>query len=164
MSFFITGAELDVAYASGQVKFRPGQRARDESGRWFIFITYNQGTGSVTGEEGDFVALMDGADAYGPYEASADLDDANVLANSPAGQLQAELDNAEGGWAQYKGENRKAAVTDGNVAQNDLLKLDTGDGTIIRHTAGVAATIGTAKLDDAATALAIGSMDIRIDI
>ena len=164
MSFFITGAELDRAYASGQVKFRPGQRARDESGRWFIFVTYNEGTGSVTGEEGDFVGLMDGDAGFNPYEASADLDDGNVLRNSPAGQLQAELDDAEGGWAQFKGDNRKAAVTDGNVVQNDLLKLDTGDGTIIRHASGVAATIGTAKSNDSGTALGIGLMDIRIDI
>lgn len=156
----VVGADLSKAYTSVQdlQKFRPGQKYYDEMGNEFIFIKYDQGSGSVAGTAGLFVCLQDSG--LEPYQATADLDDADALVNMPAGQLQATLADGEFGFAQCRGLNRVAAVTDGSVTQGGPCVLTTGDGTIQLWATGQRVPLGVARAVDSGTALAIGSLYI----
>ncbi len=156
----VVGAVLNKAYTTAQdlQKFRHGQLAYDEMGNEFVFIKYYEGSGSVAGTAGLFVALADSTKES--WEATADLNDTDVLNNRPVGQLQATLADGESGFAQKKGLNKIAVTTDGSVAKNSVCCLTTGDGTIQAWSTGQRATVGTAREDDSSTALAIGRLFI----
>ena len=156
----VVGADLSKAYTIAQDlrKFRHGQKYFDEMGNEFIFIKYYEGDGSVAGTAGLFVALADSSKET--FEATADLNDADVLVNKPAGQLQATLADEESGFAQCKGLNKIAATTDGTVAKDSPCVLTAGDGTIQAWASGQRVTLGTAREADSGTALAIGNLYI----
>ncbi len=156
----VVGADLSKVYTIAQDlrKFRHGQKYFDEAGREFIFIKYYEGSGSVAGTAGLFVALADSNKET--YEATADLNDTYVLNNMPVGQLQATLADEESGFAQCRGKNRLAVTTDGSVAKNSVCCLTTGDGTIQAWATGQRQSLGIAREDDSSTALAIGNLYI----
>jgi hypothetical protein len=156
----VVGADLSKAYNTTQdlQKFRQGQKYYDEMGNEHIFVKYYEGDGSVAGTAGLFVALADTTKET--YEATADLNDADVLVNKPAGQLQATLADGESGFAQCKGLNRIAAVTDGSVTKDGPCVLTAGDGTIQLWATGQRVTLGTARETDDGTDLAIGELYI----
>ena len=156
----VVGADLSHVYTEAQDlrKFRHGQKYHDGNGNEFIFVKYYEGDGSVAGTKGLFVALADSSKET--FEATADLDDADVLVNKPAGQLQATLADGESGFAHCKGLNLIAVTTDNSVAKDGPCVLTTGDGTIQLWATGQRITLGTAREDDSGTELAIGNLYI----
>ena len=70
------------------------------------------------------------------------------------------LAHGERGFAQCKGLNRIAAVTDGSVTRNGPCVLSTGDGTISLWASALRIPLGTSRADDSSTDLAIGELYI----
>lgn len=160
----VVGAEVTSVYTAaqlGNIRFRTGQKYYDEQGRPHRFIKYEEGSGSVAGTAGLFVARMGEDKLKG--EVTADLNDADALFNLPGGQLRATLADAEYGFIQTGGPNAVAATTDGNVVKNSVCVLTAGDGTIKPWASGLGKAVGVARDDDSSTALAIGDLIITCE-
>lgn len=158
---FVTGAILDEKYDPNTRKFHYGDRYRDGN-KEYVLVLYNAGVGSEAGTEGHCVAQMDSD--FGWFECTADLDDPNAVLNQGVGQLQVTLADGEACWAQYKGPNRKALVTNTNVAQGSKLVLvSTAAGAIGPWVSG-AGDIGCSLAADAAAVLAAGSAYLNFPI
>lgn len=156
----VTGAELTTVYTTAR-KFRPGQKYYDESGQEYIFIKYDQGSGSVAGTQGLFVCQQTQTKAR--WECTADFDDAEAMPNCPVGQLQATLANAEYGFVMSKGRNRYAVTTDGSVTALHPVCLTTGNGTI-KNDAGTEVTCGVSHVADTGTTIAVGYLEINCPV
>ena len=157
----ITAMIKTKAYKSTSKEFRVGQRGFDERGDGYVFVEYDEGSGSVGGTAGLMCARQD--ISFGNWVVTCDLDDADVLINAPGGELAATLADGEKGWSKIHGLNDFAKLTSGSVTSGAKLKLGTGDGDIAIYNSGVAEPVGTARAADAGTALAAGSMFIDIN-
>ena len=163
MGKFVTGAILDEKYDPASNIFKYGDLYK-EGPREYVLVLYNAGTGSEAGTEGHCIAQMDIATGYLWFEGTADLDDPDAVLNLGLGQLQVTLADGEACWAQYKGPNRKALVTNGNVAQNSKLVLVSTAAGAIGPWASGAGDIGASRSVDAATVLAAGSAYLNFPI
>jgi hypothetical protein len=163
MTDLVLGFELEQVVTDTRL-YPLGARAQDANGNMFILVQYSQGDGAEAGTQGHLVCLLD--TAFGPFEVTADMDSAVIpaLRNRPMGQLQATLADGERGWAQYKGYNRQAMVSDGSVAQGERLMLHATTAGGCDTAAGGAAEIGTALENDGAAALSAGQVYIDIPL
>lgn len=154
MSEYVTGVILDEKYDEDTKKFAFGSRYK-VGNQYFILIKYNEGTGAEEGTEGHCVAQMDSD--YDWFECTADSNDGNVLLNQGVGQLQVTVDDGEACWAQYKGPNRKALVTNTGVSQNSKLVLTSTTVGGVAPWASGPGDIGCARAADSGAVLAAGS-------
>jgi hypothetical protein len=165
--YFVTNADLDKIYT--ERKFELGARSRDEQAREFIFVKYESDPSAdstaVVGAAG--LLALGLTSSFLEYECTCDQADAACLENRPMGFLQAALADGNFGWAQYKGKNRKAITTGGGVDAAGELLFALGNGTVDGGTGPANCTytsVGVALAVDSGTTLAVGSVDINIQI
>lgn len=162
MGWFYRDVDLSKAYESGNREFNLGDRAIIDDDA-FIFVKFNEGDGSDAGTAGNLLIGLDSA--YEKYEGTCDPNSGTIKAilQFPLGFLQATLTDEEKGWAQYKGYNRIAVVSDGSVAQGERIMPHATTSGCIDTRATTLADIGVALEDDNGS-LAIGEVYIDIPI
>lgn len=119
MSSVPVNEDLDRVYT--KMKFQLGELI-SKGDKAYQFIQYNDGDYDVAGVPGRLVIALD--TGFGANEVTMDYATAQVvtaLSKVPRGFLQAALTNHKYGWIQTYGPNRKPMLTDGGVAQNDVL-------------------------------------------
>lgn len=154
--------DLDKIYADQE--FPLGAKVEDQLGRVFKFIKYNDGDGTVTPTAGYLAIALDSA--YPPHEATCDYDSSTIaaIANLIEGFVQAALTDGSYGWVQVWGPNRQSILTDGDVAQGELLmKHATTDGGVDTHDNTAQKVVGVALEADTSTALTAGQAFITIE-
>jgi len=154
--------DLDKIYADQE--FPLGAKVEDQAKRVFKFVKYNDGDGDVDGVAGYLSIGLDSA--YPSHEATCDYNSATVagIPNLIEGFLQAALTLATFGWAQVWGPNRQSILTDGDVAQGELLmKHASTDGGVDSHDNTAQKVVAVALEDDTSTALTAGQAFITIE-
>ena len=121
---FVQNADLDRIYDSQD--FDLGAIYMDNQGRKFRFCKYNQGDHSVAAVAGRLGIGLDSA--YPDWEVTMDYASGTITAigNDQKGFFQAALTDEKYGWLQVTGKNKKAGLTDGSVAQGELLMKHAG--------------------------------------
>jgi len=149
----VMGHELDKIYTDKD-EFQLGAECEDEQGNVYVFVEYD--ALAAVGVAGLFAVGCDSA--YRRFVATCDSTHADAVRNDPKGQLQAALTDGTYGWAQKKGYNRKAIVTDGSAVQGLQLMVSAGTRGVLTALTSNNKPVGTTRLTDTGTALAIGSV------
>lgn len=158
---------IDSTVNQENAEFELGALGSDDGEKTlFEYIKFNDGDDAMAAVAGHLVVGLDAG--YPDGEATNDPNSATIKAitQHPKGLLQAVLTDGYFGWAQCWGRNRKAIITDGNVAQGErLMPHATTTGGVDTHSAGAVADIGVALEADGTTSanqLDIGQAFIQI--
>lgn len=155
----IVGHELDKIYDADDEQFNLGDVVEDGFGRKYVFVQYE----SLSGSDGAAgLGCCDCDSAYDHWVVTCDSNHADAIPSIPRGQLQAALTNGKQGFSQFAGPSRKAATTDGSVAQGDELMLSSATRGVLTPKNTHRASFGTAKAADSTTTLAAGNMVLQI--
>ncbi len=159
MTGVIINPDIDKIY--DEQEFPLNTPYRDNGGREFVYLKYNEGDDGIDAVAGYFGIGLDSA--YPDGEVTCDYSSSTVaaLANDGRGWAQAAFTDGKFGWWQTKGRNRKALLTDAGVTQGQrLMKHATTDGAVDSWASGQA--LGVALEVDTATALAIGQAYLNL--
>ena len=154
--------EVTRIYADAKM-FYLGQLVEDQMGNVFEFVKYNAGDGAVTGTAGHITVGLDSA--YPDGEVTADVNSATIAAilQDARGILMAALTDGSYGFIQKEGRNRIAMLSDGSVAQGELLMVHaTTTGCVDTHDAAAKTVVGIALEADSGTALAVGTVRLTM--
>lgn len=153
----------DLDKIDTEQRFNLGERL-DLDGRVYRYIKFNAGDGAADATAGHLITGLDSA--YDYWEGTNDNNSSAITAvlQRPIGFVQAALTDGDFGWVQTRGPNRQAILTDGSVAQGEMLMPHaTTTGGVDTHDAAAKAKLGVALEADTGTALAVGQVSIEIE-
>jgi len=109
--------------------FALGSIGRDESGKKYKYVLYNDGAGDVAAVAGNvcYYYAPSGASAGATTTVTSDLSDS---AGAGAGVLQAALANGEYGWVQITGPATLTTALTAGADGNALTPVGATDGTL----------------------------------
>ena len=129
----------------------------------YQFVKYNAGDEPQVGVAGYVAIGLDSA--YSPHEVTCDWNSStiNAVLERPKGILMAALTDGKYGWIQKTGLNDVAMLSpEEDIAQDEELMVHaTTNGGVDKHT-GDPIIIGVALENDSGTALAIGTVELKM--
>jgi hypothetical protein len=148
-------------------EFALGTLGSDNGGKdVFEYVRHNEGDGAGAIVAGHLAVGLDAG--YPDGEVTNDPNSATIkaLLQDPRGFFQRVVTTAYYGWVQCWGMNRQVIITDGSVAQGELLMAHaTTTGGVDTHDAAAKTVVGIAKEADGTTSanqLDIGQVKITI--
>ena len=158
---------IDPTYFSAEPEFALGTLGSDDGGKTvFEYVKFNDGDGNTAAVAGHLLVGLDSG--YPDGEVTNDNNSSTIKAilQDPRGFIQAVVTNLYYCWAQCWGRNRQVIITDGSVAQGEILMAHaTTTGGVDTHDASAAAEVGVALEDDGTTSanqLDAGEVKIKI--
>lgn len=163
----VAGHILDKIYTK-RGEFRLGEIVYDTAGNAYRFIKFNDGDGNVDCVAGHLIVGLDTGGSFDFWEGTNDPNSGTIkaLLQRAFGFVQAALTDGDYGFVQIDGPNKQVIITDGSVAQDELLMAHASTtGGVDTHDAAAKTVVGIALEDDGTTSasqLDAGEVDIRI--